>query len=210
MKNNRLNLISVIIFYGAVWGIIEASVGYVLHLLPSLIAGTILFPFATIILFRVYKASQNQLSILGVGFVASMIKALNFLLPYTNVYKIINPMISIILESLVVMIVVKSLSKSNVLAQIGWLLFASIAWRVLFIGNQAIQYVITGNMASQIVSLSAIADFAILKGLLSGGISIGLFFLATKPKLMQKSFLSITPVVSALTLVFAILLTILL
>ena len=103
MKNKGIKFWSVILFYGSLWGIVEASVGYVLHFLPALIAGTILFPFASIMLYKTYKDTQSKSAMLAVGIVAAAIKALNFLMPIANPFKVINPMVSIVLEALVVM-----------------------------------------------------------------------------------------------------------
>jgi len=209
MKLN-LKTISIILFYGAIWGIVEASVGYVLHFLPALIAGTILFPFASIILYRAYQQTESSISLLGVGIVAAMIKAINFLLPVTNVFKIINPMISIVLEALVVMVVVRSLVKSNWVVKATLITLASITWRVVFLGYMGLQALATGFVAQQIASLNAMVSFAIISGLIAGAMSIVLFIFFNLPVKLRKPILHVSPVLSLLTLSVAFVLTILL
>jgi len=209
MKNN-LKMISIIVFYGAIWGIVEASVGYVLHFLPSLIAGTILFPFASVILYRAYKQTNSSNLVLGVGIIAAMIKAINLLMPLTNVFKVINPMISILLESLVVMVVVKSLVKSNWIMKATIISFASITWRALFLGYLGIQVLTSGYVAVQIQSLEAILSFSVVSGLVAAMMSIVMLYVIETPNKLRKPLLHISPVLSLVSLVFAIVLTILL
>ncbi len=209
MKLN-LKTISIILFYGAIWGIVEASVGYVLHFLPTLIAGTILFPFASIILYRTYQQTQSSASLLGVGIVAATIKAINFLLPVTNVFKIINPMISIILEALVVMVVVRSLVKSKWVMKVTLLTLASITWRVIFLGYMGIQALTTGFVAQQIASMNAMVSFAIVSGVLAGAMSFVLLLLLSIPAKLRKPVIQISPILSMLTLSVAFVLTLIL
>lgn len=210
MNNKLLKHLSIVVFYGALWGIVEASVGYVLHFLPALIAGTIMFPFASLILYRTYKASQNQWSLLGAGMIAIIIKSVNFFMPFNNVFKIINPMISILLESLVLMVVIKSLSSSKWLTKISLLTVSSVVWRGLFIGYLGIQALTTGFIAVQISSLYEVTSFMIISGLISAAMSVGVLYLSNLPKRADKPLLPLTPVLSLLAFGLAIILTILL
>jgi hypothetical protein len=209
MKIN-LKTVSIIVFYGAIWGIVEASVGYVLHFLPSLIAGTILFPFASLILYKTYKQTNSNYAVLGVGVIAAMIKAVNFLLPVTNIFKVINPMISILLEALVVMVVIRSFVKSNWVIKTAIISIASITWRAIFLGYMGIQAITTGFVAVQIGSLEAILSFSVVSGLLSAMLSIGLLFIIELPNKLKKPMVSISPILSLVSLVVAVILTILL
>ncbi|PKL01309.1 MAG: hypothetical protein CVV56_01545 [Tenericutes bacterium HGW-Tenericutes-1] len=209
MKIN-LKTISVIVFYGAIWGIVEASVGYVLHFLPALIAGTILFPFASLILYKTYKQTNSNYAVLGVGVIAAMIKAVNFLLPVTNIFKVINPMISILLEALVVMVVMRSFVKSNWVIKTAIISIASITWRMLFLGYMGIQAITTGFVAVQIGSLEAILSFSVVSGLLSAMMSIGLLFIIELPNKLKKPMVPISPILSLVSLAVAVILTILL
>jgi len=62
-----------IIFYGSIWGILEATLGYVLHLVPTFISGLIMFPIATFILVRAYQVLGSKKSILYIGLIAAAI-----------------------------------------------------------------------------------------------------------------------------------------
>jgi hypothetical protein len=168
MKNKGIKFWSVILFYGSLWGIVEASVGYVLHFLPALIAGTILFPFASIMLYKTYKDTQSKSAMLAVGIVAAAIKALNFLMPIANPFKVINPMVSIVLEALVVMAFVTLVANAKWPVKISAILVSSILWRSLYLVYMAGQMLFTGYVATQIASVTAMMDFVLISGLLSG------------------------------------------
>ncbi len=210
MKLSKTQLIVAMIFYGALWGIVEASVGYLLHFLPSLIAGTILFPFAALILSKAYQKCGSNWALLGVGFIAAAIKSFDFLLPVMNVFKVINPMISIVLEALMVFAVINVMNRSNVAHKVGALFIASFGWRALFLASFGIQMMISGYAAPQIQSLSAIADFIFLSGSLSAMIGMVLFVLDHLVSKKWNLVIKITPLVSAITTVFAIILTLVL
>lgn len=210
MNNKLFRQLSIIVFYGALWGIVEASVGYLLHFLPALIAGTIMFPFASLILYRAYKASQNQWSLIGVGMIAIIIKSVNFFMPFNNAFKIINPMISILLESLVMMVIIKSLSSSKLTTKIMLLTFSSVLWRGLFIIYLGFQALTTGFIAVQISSLYEVTSFMIISGLLSAAMSVGVIYLSDLPKRAIKPLIPLTPVLSVITFGLAVILTILL
>ena len=65
MKN--LDKISMIVFFGAIWGLVEATIGYALHLLPALIAGSVMFPIVMFILYHAYKSLSSRKAIFFVG-----------------------------------------------------------------------------------------------------------------------------------------------
>ena len=209
MKMN-LRTLSIIVFFGAIWGIVEASVGYVLHFLPTFIAGTILFPFASVILYKTYQKTNSSLAVLGVGVIAALIKAVNFLLPVTNMFKVINPMISILLEALVVMVVIRSFVKSNWVIKTAVIAIASVTWRALFLGYMGIQALTTGFVATQIGSLDAILSFSVVSGLFAAVLSVALLLISDLPVKFMKPMKSISPILSFGSLIAAVILTILL
>jgi hypothetical protein len=157
-----------ILFFGSIWGIVEASLGYVLHLLPATIAGSILFPIAGLILYRAYNVTGSKTALFYIGLVAAMIKSVNFLLPQYSIFKTINPMMSIVLESLLVVVVIAMITSKHPVNKYLALPVASVAWRTVFVLWMAVQYVTTGNLAPYILDLSSIVKFVLLVGLLSG------------------------------------------
>jgi hypothetical protein len=105
---------------------------------------------------------------LAVGIVAAAIKALNFLMPIANPFKVINPMVSIVLEALVVMAFVTLVANAKWPVKISAILVSSILWRSLYLVYMAGQMLFTGYVATQIASVTAMMDFVLISGLLSG------------------------------------------
>ncbi|GEM_PF-2123118 len=171
----HIGLISSIVLYGAIWGILEASLGAVLHLVPvPFLAGSIMFPIAATILLHAYTKLQSRQALLFIGLLAAAIKAINFLTPM-NQWGVINPMIAIIIESLMVVGLVVYMTRDTLRVQVPAFIGASIAWRTLYLGWFGLQLIFTGFLASQIASLEAILSFAVLQGALSGLLALGLY-----------------------------------
>lgn len=159
-----------ILFFGALWGIVEATLGYVLHFIPGTLAGSILFPIAGIILYRAYNVTGSKTALLWIGVVAAMIKAVNFFLPQVSIFKTINPMMSIIMEALMVVAVVSLLTSEKQPVKLLAFPVASIAWRGLFVGWMWFQYTTTGNLAPYLATPALITQFIVITGLVSGAI----------------------------------------
>lgn len=167
-----------VLFYGSVWGILEATLGHVLHFIPATIAGTIMFPIAGLILYKAYQKLQSRFALIYVGTVAAAIKSIDLLLPQYSIFKTINPMISILLESLVVVAVVNLLVSNSYVKKGIALPVASIGWRVLFLSWMGYQFLTTGFQAPMIASFDAGFEFIIISGLLSGTIATMVIMIA--------------------------------
>lgn len=176
MKKSLKHL-AFILYFGSIWGILEASLGYALHSVTILISGSIMFPIAAVILVRAYKERPSRLDLVWIGMIAAIIKSSNFFLPQLSIWKTINPMISIVVEALMVIAVISLLEKQSVVTKIVALPIASIAWRAVFLFALYVQSLFTGFTASQISTLSNMVDFAIISGLFSGFLATGAFFL---------------------------------
>ncbi len=191
-----------IIFFGALWGLLEATVGHVLHFIPATIAGSIMFPIASAILIAAYLKTDSKKALFYIALLASAIKAVDFLLPALSVYKTINPMVSIVLEGVIVVAVIAVVSAKKPIQYLVALPVASIAWRTLFIGHMALQYVLTGNLAPYITDLSFALDFVLVQGLISGLFAIALSY-GVILSLQQKLSFNIKPVVAYSLLIVA-------
>ncbi len=173
MEKNRHSLIIQTIAYGALWGLAEATIGYLLHWLPALIAGSVMFPVGAAILMRAYSRNQSQKMLFFIGIVAAAIKAADFFLPVISPWKVVNPMICIVLEAAVVAAVALGVERKSILARLTLLPAASVAWRFLFLGVLGLQYLATGTLSVQISTPANIVSFAVWSGLLSGALAIG-------------------------------------
>lgn len=210
MKNNKLDFLAKIVFFGAIWGIVEATLGYVLHLLPGFLAGSLMFPFVMVILYKAYKSTGSKKAIIYVAIIAMMIKATNLFLPFMIPAKTINPMVSMLLESLLVLAVMPLLDNENVFAKFGGILVASIGWRFAFIGYQGANYLITDYMAQYLQNFGLAFDFVVLQGIISATIALVILFVFVEVKALKKlDKFRINPAMSLATFVLAIVLTLL-
>lgn len=88
--------------WGALWGLLEASLGYLLHLIPGAAAasGMLLFPLAFFCMRAAVLESGQSLAALLAALVAAMLKLLDFLLPNPAAPLILRPALAITLEGL--------------------------------------------------------------------------------------------------------------
>lgn len=130
MKRN----ISVIIFWGAVWGLVEATLGYVLHSFSLSVGWFFWFPLAFFFMDKAFKQTGSLTSVLCTSVIAAVIKLVDFLLP-TRIDKVINPAVSILLEGLVVFAAFKIIEHKQDFLRFRYLeaLAVSAGWRVLYI-----------------------------------------------------------------------------
>ena len=141
-KNKRLSgeILVPIIMTGAIWGIFEATVGYLLHLLPIRIGFLVWYPTAVFFLMSAYQTTRQKTAVLWVAVMASAIKLLNLMLPGRIDY-VINPAVAILLESLAVFIAIYAVERIPWAGNTQGILLLSIGmntfWRVLYLGYLA-------------------------------------------------------------------------
>jgi hypothetical protein len=132
-KNLKTQGIIIALFWGSLWGLAEATLGHILHLLriPGL-AGFVMFPVGLVFMLKAYKASNNLSVILSTSVVAATIKLSNILLPGTSPLDVFNPAIAIICESLAVFVLFffirQRVHQRHLI--LGWLV---LSWRLLFV-----------------------------------------------------------------------------
>ncbi len=127
-----------LLIWGSLWGIFEATVGYLLHLLPLSIGWLVWYPVACFFMAGVYRSTGRILSIPLIGLLSAAIKMLNLLLP-GSIDRVINPAVSILFESLTLAAAVFLLNKFlgerrrtapvKALAALGM----NTGWRLLFV-----------------------------------------------------------------------------
>lgn len=99
---------SSIVFWGALWGFTEATLGYVLHSLSLNIGWVLWFPLAFCFIDSVYRKTNNLNSIIFTSFIAATIKMVDFIMPVSP-DRVVNPAVSIIFEGLAVFVLFKSI-----------------------------------------------------------------------------------------------------
>jgi hypothetical protein len=89
------------LFWGSVWGLGEATLGHLLHLvrIPGL-PGLVMVPFAVLIMGRVASRSGGPASVFLAGVVAASFKLFDLAVPGTSVFALLNPAQAILLEAL--------------------------------------------------------------------------------------------------------------
>ncbi|MBN2540867.1 MAG: hypothetical protein JXB08_05010 [Bacilli bacterium] len=203
----KLQTLTTIVFYGSVWGIIEATLGWALHMIPGIslyTSGAVLFSFAGLILYKAYKKTNSRLSLIYIAFVASAIKAIDFFLPNLSVFKVINPMLSIMMEALGVFIVITLIDKKDLWSRVGGFVMASLSWRLLFYAYMTVQGV---------TYLSSTAQYLEFFGLyMLGSAALGLGFLylndfITKTFTTKAMISRFKPVFAAATFLVALVIT---
>ncbi len=170
-KKNWLRKVLTMILFGAIWGLLEATIGYLLHWAPSMVSGLVMFPIGAALMMWGFRSTDDRKAILVAGLIAAAIKAVNFAMPLpgNNLMKVLNPMISIILQAVVVfgfsfVFDRKTTPMKTTFVQLGTIVAAIVGWRLLFLANQGVNYAITGNLASQIQSVENAMSFAFTNG----------------------------------------------
>jgi hypothetical protein len=178
MKTKKEVLLA-ILFYGSIWGILEASLGYLLQFLPELVSGSVMFPIAATLMYLAYKKTGDKTSIFFVALIAASFKAFNFLLPGLLPIKTYNPMIAIILQSLVVMLAVTISEKKTSFAKFTSFGLIGFSWRALFLLNISINHVITQFNFPQLATPETMLSFVFLSGLIDLAILCLIYSVAT-------------------------------
>ncbi|MEA1986053.1 MAG: hypothetical protein U9N76_01020 [Candidatus Marinimicrobia bacterium] len=167
---NNKKTITTILLFGAIWGIIEATFGHLLHFLPTGLSGMIMFPIAFYFMFTAYKITDKQSAVFGVAIVASLIKLTDLFIPINSPMSAINPAVSIILESLIVFAFIKIYSEKRIYLKST---IVSLSWILLFIFSQKIIFQPVEGLYSQpifmlitVIIMNAIVSGAILGTLL--------------------------------------------
>lgn len=139
-----------VVTFGALWGITEATLGYLLHLggrvlgIPGL-AGFLMFPIAAFFMYQAYRASGRPEAPLMASAVAAASKAASVALPTVSWLFVVNPSIAILAEGLALTLflvvfpsVARTIDRSapsvtSVASVAGGALGAAIFWRLLFL-----------------------------------------------------------------------------
>lgn len=139
--NNRINrskngsFLFTVLFFGGLWGLVEATLGYVLHLMPlQTISGTILFPAGLYFMIRGMKVSGRISAVPAIAMVAAAVKLFSVALPFVAFRFVRNPALAILTEGVLAALV---LGTGELKAD--WKLPAkaailSFGWRSVFLG----------------------------------------------------------------------------
>lgn len=136
-RTEQCSLLLTIFTWGALWGIFEATVGYLLHLLPFSVGWLVWYPAACFFMVNVYRKTRQIKSILLVGVLAASIKLINLFLP-GRIDRVLNPVTSILFEALSMAAVIWIIhhvclnkEKSHLIKALA-IFSMNISWRILY------------------------------------------------------------------------------
>jgi hypothetical protein len=133
MKKN----LNIILFWGALWGITEATLGYVLHIfsitLPGL-PGLLMFPIAFIFMHRVYESTQDLLSVFHIALIAAFIKLTDLAFGGLMMIYVLNPALSLLFEALAVILILSYVKRHQLSINFKESFTMGILWRGVFLG----------------------------------------------------------------------------
>jgi hypothetical protein len=170
MNRDTLKQMAVIsLFWGALWGIAEATVGYLAHLVIFIpgIAGFIMFPIGFYFMTRAYKDTGKPGILFSTAAVAASIKLVDLFLPNLSPIHTINPAIAILIESAAVFLVFKLLNAKPVQFRFGEVLIASTGWRLGFLFYSAILFVTAISREFIQMGLAHILRFVLLEAVIN-------------------------------------------
>jgi hypothetical protein len=214
MNNDTVNKqIMIAVFWGSLWGIAEATGGYMAHMmsanLPG-IAGFIMFPIGFYCMNKTLKASGKTWTIFAAASIASGIKLMDLFLPGISPIHTINPAVSILLEALAVISAVTlshGRQKISERFRFSQVLIASTTWRVGFVIYSIILFILSISTEFFRKETITILRFLLLEPVINAAIIMA--FLKIKNPFSFSSF-RIGPALAAGTLTAAILLKFLL
>ncbi len=175
----RQTLQTTVLFFGALWGITEATLGFALHALPRVVpipnlAGAVMFPVALFLMVTAIRATGRPAAALGAAVVAASIKASSAALPMVPFLFVRNPVMAILAEGAIVTVAamlwtgrLQGTWTRGTADVAGWALAISAAWRVFFLGMNLALGITNGILARPI---GMIAQFLVVESLWNAGV----------------------------------------
>jgi hypothetical protein len=116
------NSFAIVLFWGTLWGLSEATLGHLLHIvrIPGL-AGLVMFPVGIFFMLKTYQNSKSFRAIFATAVVSATIKLSDLFLPGTFALDVLRPAFAILAESLAV-IALLSLVESRIIQRLPKLL----------------------------------------------------------------------------------------
>lgn len=206
MKNENLKkMILTAVLYGSLWGLAEAVLGYVLHMLPYGISGLVMFPIGFMLMNNAYRQIQKTSIVFYVGIVAAAIKLVDLFLPFVPTLRILNPAVCILAEAAMVAVLFKLFASAKRTDNLIGAVLASTAWRaffVLFMVFLTLFSIPSGTLDGGWIS---IASFIVVEGLINAAIIFG-YLRIQKTEKVPKFFgkLVLRPLTSLIVLTIAV------
>ncbi|MHB1314490.1 MAG: hypothetical protein ACYCX2_03260 [Christensenellales bacterium] len=196
------------VYYGSIWGMMEAVLGYILHFIPFGLSGMVMFPAGFCCMMLAYKRSGTVRSIFYTGLVAAVIKLADLFLPFLPLIRILMPSAAILLEATTAAAAVAIFKNRKNRTFAGGVLFVCIGWRLLFL---LMQYVMTLFLIpSGLIDggMQSILPFILLEGSVNAAIILLVMMAARKSFTNQNAQRIINPAATAAMLTVSVAATI--
>lgn len=204
---NRKTNISVVLFWGALWGILEATLGWVFHLIPVPgLSGTLMFPMAFVLMWAAYQKTGKANTVFFVALVAAAFKLCDFAFAFGHPVKIINPAVSIVLEGLFVWVAFR-LSEKKGFRLVAFSAASALMWRIGFLAYQSLmnQTLFWPTLFAE--GSGTVLSFVFLFGFINAVFIAAFLFLAWKKELLKQTAasFSVKPLFALILAVAAVL-----
>ncbi len=173
------NKLSPVIFWGALWGLEEATLGHFLHISAISLGWIFWFPLAYFFMLQVFKKTHQLSAVVLTSFVAAGIKLINIWVT-PNLLIILCPVISVILEGCTFFLAGKIFTgRHKPLKTSLQTIFISLSWRMLYV-------IAILAIPSEIMpvypygAISPFVKFVFLEGALNSALILACIFLSEK------------------------------
>jgi len=188
MTKSRIDIFKQIFFWGVLWGVLESSLGFILHYFHLPLIGLLLFPVGFFCMYMAAKSTGKSSIAMSVAVVAATIKLSNlFFTPI--LLDVINPVFSILLEGAVSFLFLRIVQRGTVYQKSSSLrllrifslaLIISFSWHIIFVLFQ--------NMLVSFVTFDLLLEKKILNFLIYDTLVSTLFITAlTMKNSLQKN-----------------------
>ena len=196
----------VALFWGSLWGLAEATLGYALHFAARAIPGLpgfLMFPFAFACMHRAVRESDAAAAAFLASLVAASVKLADFLVPGHDPIRIINPALSIAMEGLAVYAFMAYCRRHGKEAGPAQAFGMGLLWRLMFSAHLwAIS--LFGLPASLVTSGPwPLLRFIFIESLVNAVIMVG-YFAVEKKLALRPSHISAVPACAASLLAAAL------
>ena len=155
------------VFFGSIWGLVEASLGHALHYLPVQISGFIMFPIALIIMRTAIHTVEDIRVVYFMSIIAALIKLTDLFIPGLPWVKTINPALALLIEGTAVYLTADILSEGPGFIQLQRSFLLNIGWRAVFILFAAAIHIFTPARVTLVTGIKPVMTFLFINGLIS-------------------------------------------
>lgn len=175
---SKIKHLSIVLTFGGLWGILEATIGTLLHLAffdpAGIFLGTsvVMITIAYFILGIAYKKTNKAQTMFYIGLVAAFIKMMTVVFPpilAMGFDRILHPSMSILMEASLLAGVTYFVKPTSILSFKGLVsvVIANFAWRIGYVGYTAIIEASGGWASAYTTNVTKLVEFLITNFMLS-------------------------------------------